>query len=196
MKKPKNLIAKTYKKYTKIARDMVKPYAETFGYYCDLYFPIRVQKKDGHSYQKTNLFEPHELPVYKPCPDGKDYVFYIPNLIKKESMNSVANQFDNFVLQTQGMSEKPFIECNPDDELPDYTKIVIKMEGSELFYFVDIKHVVNGAGGHMLMRQYLSPLTKDNHLVDGKYEGIIPGTKGTTNGVNSNTDGRRGGLLD
>ena len=48
----------------------------------------------------------------------------------------------------------------------------------------------------MLMRQYLSPLTKDNHLVEGKYEGTIPGTKGTTNGINSNSDGRRGGLLD
>lgn len=196
MKKPKNLIAKTYKKYTKLAKDMVKPYAATFGYYCDLYFPIRVQKKDGHNYQKTNLFEPHELPVYKPCPDVKDYLFYIPELLKKESMNSVSNQFDNFALASQGMLNQPFIECDPDDELPDYTKVVIKIEGSELLYFVDIKHVVNGAGSHMLMRQYLSPLTKDNHLVEGKYEGNIPGTKGTTNGINSNSDGRRGGLLD
>ena len=195
MKKPKNLIAKTYKKYTKISRELVKPYADTFGYYCDLYFPVRTPKKKRHNYQNNNLFEPHELPVYKPEPDVKDYVFYIPNLLKKESMNSVADQFDNFALQTQGMLKQPFIECSPDDELPDYTKIVIKMEGSTYSYFVDIKHVVNGAGGHMLMRQYLSPLTKDMYLVEGKYDGTIPGTKGTTNGINDRPDGAEGGLL-
>lgn len=195
MKKPKNLIAKTYKKYTKISRELVKPYADTFGYYCDLYFPVRTPKKKRHNYQNNNLFEPHELPVYKPEPDVKDYVFYIPNLLKKESMNSVADQFDNFALQTQGMLNQPFIECSPDDELPDYTKIVIKMEGSTYSYFVDIKHVINGAGGHMLMRQYLSPLTKDMYLVEGKYDGIIPGTKGTTNGINDRPDGAEGGLL-
>ena len=69
------------------------------------------------------------------------------------------------------------------------------MEGSTYSYFVDIKHVVNGAGGHMLMRQYLSPLTKDMYLVEGKYDGTIPGTKGTTNGINDRPDGAEGGLL-
>ena len=196
MKKPRNIIAKTYRKYTKVARDLVEPYANTFGYYCDLYFPLRVPVKKKHNYQNVNLFEPHELPVYKPTPDVCDYVFYIPNLIKKESMNSVADQFDNFALQTQGIMNQPFIECNPDDELPDYTKVVIKMEGSTYSYFVDIKHVVTGAGGHMLMRQYLSPLTKDNHLIEGKYEGTIPGTQGTTNGTNDRLDGATGGYLD
>lgn len=196
MNKPRNLIAKTYKKYTKISRDMVKPYANTFGYYCDLYFPVRYPKKKGHSYQNINLFEPHELPVYKDTPDVCDCLFYIPELLKKESMNSVSTQFDNFALVSQGMLNQPFIECNPDDELPDYTKVVIKLEGSVLMYFVDIKHVVTGAGGHMLMRQYLSPLTKDNYIVEGKYEGTIPGTQSTHNGINGRLDGKQGGYLD
>lgn len=196
MRKPRNLIAKTYKKYTKISRDLVKPYEETFGFPCDLYFPIRTPKRNNHSYQRTNLFEPHELPVYKPTPNVCGYYFYIPNLLKKESMNSVADQFDNFALQAQGIMNQPFIECNPDEELPDYTKVVVNIEGSTLSYFVDIKRVVNGAGGHMLMRQYLSPLTKDNHLIEGKYDGVIEGTENTTNGINSRLDGKQGGYLD
>lgn len=196
MKKPKNIIAKTYKKYTKVARDLVEPYANTFGFPCDLYFPVRTPKRNGHSYQKVNLFEPHELPVYKATPDVCDYVFYIPNLFKKESMNSVSDQFDTFALQSQGIINQPFIECNPDDELPDYTKVVIKVEGSTMSYFVDIKHVINGAGGHMLMRQYLSPLTKDNYLIEGKYDGVIPGTQNTTNGINDRIDGKQGGYLN
>lgn len=196
MRKPRNLIAKTYKKYTKISRDLVKPYEETFGFPCDLYFPLRTPKRNNHSYQGTNLFEPHELPVYKPTPDVPEYFFYIPNLLKKESMNSVADQFDNFALQAQGIMNQPFIECNPDEELPDYTKVVVYIEGSTLSYFVDIKRVVNGAGGHMLMRQYLSPLTKDNHLIEGKYDGVIEGTENTTNGINSRLDGKQGGYLD
>lgn len=196
MKKPKNIIAKTYKKYTKVARDLVEPYANTFGFPCDLYFPIRTSKRNGHSYQKVDLFEPHELPVYKATPDVCDYVFYIPNLFKKESMNSVSDQFDTFALQSQGIMNQPFIECNPDDELPDYTKVVIKVEGSTMSYFVDIKHVINGAGGHMLMRQYLSPLTKDNYLIEGKYDGVILGTQNTTNGINDRIDGKQGGYLN
>ena len=111
-------------------------------------------------------------------------------------MNSVSDQFDNFALASQGVMNKPFIECTPDEELPDYTKVVIKLEGSTLSYFVDIKHVVNGAGGHMIMRQYLSPLTKDNHIIEGKYNGVIPGTQDTTNGINKRLNGKTGGLLD
>ena len=196
MTKPKNIISKTYKKFTKVSRALSEAYREPFGFPCDLYFPIRTPKKRNHNYQNVNVFEPHELPVYKPTPDVCDYSFYIPHLLKEESMNSVADQFDNFALQAQGMSDKPFIECSPDDELPDYTKVVVKIEGSTLMYFVDIKHVVNGAGGHMLMRQYLSPLTKDMYIVEGKFEGVIPGTEDKTNGINERIDGARGGYLD
>nr|DAT66127.1 MAG TPA: hypothetical protein [Caudoviricetes sp.] len=196
MVKHRNIVAKTYKKFTKISRDLTGSYTEAYGLPCDLYFPIRTPKKAKSSYQKVNLFEPHELPVYRPEPNVKDYYFYIPELMKEESMNSVAQQFDTFALATKGMLDQPFIECNPDDELPDYTKVVVKIEGSTMSYFVDIKHVVNGAGGHMLMRQYLSPLTKDNQIIEGKYDDTIPGSQGSTNGINDRLDGKKGGYLD
>ena len=48
----------------------------------------------------------------------------------------------------------------------------------------------------MLMRQYLSPLTKDNQIIEGKYEGTIPGSQGSTNGINDRLDGKKGGYLD
>lgn len=192
----RNLIAKTYKQYTRVSRDLANAYSDAYGFPCDLYFPVRTPKKRKHNYQGTNLFEPHELPVYKADPDVCEYYFYIPNLLKEESMNSASDQFDNFALQTQGMMNKPFIECSPDDELPWCTKVVVNIEDSKLMYFVDVIHVVNGAGGHMLMRQYLSPLTKDMYIVEGKESGTIKGTKGTTNGINNRPDGARGGLLD
>lgn len=195
MRKPRNIIAKTYKKFTKVAQDMVKPYENTYGFPCDLYFPVHVPQKSASSYQRVNLYEPHELPEYKPTPDAKDIVFYIVGLLRTESMNSPSDQFDNFALTTKGEMAMPFIETHPDNELPSYTKVVIKLEGSVLNYFVDIKKVVNGAGGHMLMRMYLSPLTKDTTISEGKYDGVIPGTLDTTNGINDRLHGK-GGYLD
>lgn len=195
MFKPKNLIAKTYKKYTKIAQNMIKPYEETYGYLCDLYFPIHVPRKYGHGYQRVNLYEPHELPEYKDTPDVCNVLFYIPQLLKEESMNSISQEFDNFALTAAGEINRPFIETHPDKELPICTKVVIHLEESKLFYFVDVKRVVNGAGGHMLMRMYLSPLTKDTTIQEGKYEGVIPGTEGTYNGNNDRLDGAQGGYI-
>lgn len=195
MKKPRNIIAGIYKKYTKLSNNLAVQYAQTLGCYCDLYYPVRCPKRKSHNYQNINLFEPHELPVYKECPDVENYLFYIPELMQKESMNSIADQFDAFALMTTGSLKKPFIECSPDEELPDYTKVVIKLDTSTVSYFVDVKHVINGAGGHMLMRQYLSPLTKDNYIVEGKYD-EIPGTANVTNGINNRTNGAVGGNLN
>lgn len=76
-------------------------------------------------------------------------------------MNSIADQFDNFVLKTDGGDTRPFIETSPQRELPMYSKVVAKLGASKKSFFVDQKTVVNGASGHMLMRMYLSPLTED-----------------------------------
>ena len=194
-RKPKNLIANIYKKFTKISQGLIAPYEQTYGFLCDLYFPVHIPQAYGHGYQRINLYEPHELPEYKDVPDVTNVLFYIPQLLKEESMNSIAQEFDNFALAAAGEVNKPFIETHPDKELPICTKVVIHIEGSTLSYFVDVKRVVNGAGGHMLMRMYLSPLTKDMGIDDGKFDGTIPGTEGTYNGLNTRINGEEVGYI-
>ena len=54
-----------------------------------------------------------------------------------------------------------YIETKSARELPIATKVVVHIDKSRKMFFVDQKTVVNGANGHMLMRMYLSPLTKD-----------------------------------
>ena len=80
-------------------------------------------------------------------------------------MNSSAETFDNFILVTEGLDTIPFIETSSARELPIATKIVVKLDKSKMYFFIDKKTVVTGVNGHMLMRMYLSPLTKDK---DGK----------------------------
>ena len=160
MKKFKNLVVKQYKGFTDIADKLTEAYEGGWGVPCDLYFPIH-DHKYGDTYQSVNLYEPEELPNYSDKPSVEGVYFYIPNLMKRESMNSVADEFDNFVLASDGKSKRPFIETTPSKELPIATKVVVHLESSKIFFFVDQKTVVNGAGGNMLLRQYLSPLTKD-----------------------------------
>lgn len=165
MKKHRNIIANTYKRFTPVSNKLTEAYEDTFGLPCDLYFPVRYPRA-GVTYHSVNLYELHELPEYKTEPDVKDVYFYIPNLMAKESMNSIADQFDAFALKAEGKTAQPFIETTPAKELPLATKVVVHIDASEKLFFVEKKTVVNGASGHMLMRQYLAPLTKDGGRVE------------------------------
>lgn len=156
----RNVIAEAYGKYTPLEQKVTGSYESVFGLPCDVYFPVHNPQK-GRTYQQINVFEGHELPYYEVSPSLQDVHFIIPGLMRKESMNSVADQFDNFVLKSDMGEARPFIETSPDRELPMYSKIVVKIKASNKSYFVDQKTVVNGASGHMLMRMYLSPLTED-----------------------------------
>ena len=156
----RNVIGKAYKILTPKEQELTGVYEGVFGVPCDVYFPIHTPQK-GRNYQQVNIFEGHELSYYEVEPSIKDVHFIIPGLMRKESMNSIADQFDNFVLKTDGGDTRPFIETSPQRELPMYSKVVAKLGASKKSFFVDQKTVVNGASGHMLMRMYLSPLTED-----------------------------------
>lgn len=164
MRQNRNIIANTYEKFTPLSNKLTEAYEDTYGLPCDLYFPIRYPKK-GASYQAVNLYEPHELPEYPAEPSAKGVYFYIPHLMAKESMNSIADQFDNFALRAEGKDTQPFIETTSAKELPIATKVVVHIGASEKLFFINKKTVVNGASGHMLMRQYLCPLTKDGRNI-------------------------------
>lgn len=160
MKNRKDLISNLYGCYTPISNRLTDSYTDVYGLPCDLYFPVHYPKRGG-TYNQVNLYEPEELPTYKEEPDLKNQYFYIPNLMKMENMNSIGDIFDNFIMVTEGLDIQPFIETKPSRELPIATKIVVHIKASRMYFFVDKKTVVNGASGHMLMRMYLSPLTKD-----------------------------------
>lgn len=163
-KKKNNIVTNIYKNFTPIADKLTTAYTDVYGVPCDLYFPVHYPKIMG-TYIQVNLYEPEELPTYKEEADIADQYFYIPNLMKQESMNTSADTFDNFIMLTEGLDSIPYIETNPSRELPIATKVVVKLDKSKMYFFVDKKTVVNGVNGQMLMRMYLSPLTKDK---DGK----------------------------
>lgn len=160
MKKNKDLIANLYRRYTPVSNKLTNAYTDVYGFPCDLYFPVHFPKR-GNTYNQVNLYEPEELPTYKEEPDLEDQYFYIPNLMKYETMNSNADILDNFIMVTEGLDTVPFIETTSARELPIATKIVVKAGSAKIMFFIDKKTVINGAGGHLLMRMYLSPLTKD-----------------------------------
>lgn len=164
---------------------MTSAYEKKYGFYCDLYFPVHnisPQKQDPtvqpkyrnelaeHSgeYNMVNLFEPHEQPAYRRQPDVINAKFYIPHLLKKENMNSPDLEFDNIFLGDY--ENRPFIETSKKRELPLSTKVVVHIDCSKMYFYVDKKTVVNGAGGHMLLRMHLSPLLEENDEGDQTIE--------------------------
>lgn len=159
MRKNRDIISNLYTKFTPVAKNLTEDYETTFGVPCDVYFPIKDPKKRG-TYQSVNLFEPFELPGYPDKPSLEDVYYYIPHLMQKESMNSASEQFDNFALMTAGKTNQPFIETTTAKQLPLSSKVVVKLGASTLSFFIMKKTTVNGAGGHMVMRMYLAPLTK------------------------------------
>lgn len=187
----KDVINTINKKYVEISNRVTEAYEEVFSLPCDLYFPIYDPYNETTKYRDMKIFSPHQSPTYSKEPDVKNAYFYIPYLIKKEAMNSSETEFDGYF--TEGESERPFIETSKKRELPISTKVVVHQGESIIKFFVDKKLVVTGADGMMLLRMYLSPLSKDD---DGEIEeqeettveGInkeIPSTDGDTPSLGS-----------
>lgn len=179
MQRPKGhrtLLGDINRKYVHNSNSITSAYERKYGLYCDLYFPIHNVSPqrtgaDVHppyrntyngtgQYQEVDIFEPHETPAYNDKPDVCCAKFYIPHLMKKENMNSPDLEFDAIFLGDY--EKRPFIETSKRRELPLSTKVVVHIDCSKMYFFVDKKTVVNGANGHMLLRMYLSPLLEEN----------------------------------
>lgn len=161
MPKKSTLVGIINRDYVYVSNGMTNAYERKYGLYCDLYFPVHAPSpKSNGEYDYVNIFEPHEQPTYRNTPDVPNVKFYIPYLLKKENMNSTDLEFDSIFL---GEYEKrPFIETSKRRELPICTKVVVYIEQSKMYFFVDKKTVVNGANGNMLLRMYLAPLLEEN----------------------------------
>ena len=171
----KDVINTINSKYVEISNRVTEAYENVFSLPCDLYFPIYDSYNEITKYRDMKIFAPHQSPTYSKEPDVKNAWFYIPYLIKKEAMNSSETEFDGYF--TEGESERPFIETSKKRELPISTKVVVHQGESIIKFFVDKKLVVTGANGMMLLRMYLSPLSKDD---DGEIESQEETTVGGT----------------
>ena len=161
----RDLVNVINKRYTLISNSLTSAYETVFSLPCDLYFPIYESYNEITKYRDMKIFAPHQSPTYSEKPDVENAWFYIPHLIKKEAMNSSETEFDGYF--TEGESERPYIETSKKRELPISTRVVVHQGESIIKFFVDKKLVVTGADGIMLLRMYLSPLSKDD---DGEIE--------------------------
>lgn len=161
----KDIVNEINKRYVKISNRVTKAYEGKLALPCDLYFPVYPPYNETTAYKDMKIFSPHQSPTYSKEPDVKNAYFYIPHLIKKDNFNSSEYEFDSYF--TEDEPDRPFIETSKKRELPLMTKVVVYQGKSISKFFVDKKLVVTGADGFMLLRMYLSPLSKDD---DGEIE--------------------------
>lgn len=155
-----NPIEHINQKYVNISNKITEYYERKFGLKCDLYFPKNSSNPNVFgNFDNINLFSTHGTVEYSDEPDVLSKKFYIPKLLKRESMNSPEDEFDSLYLDGE---ERPFIETSKSNELPIQTKVVVHIGSSTMNFVVERKQVVNGASGHQLLRQYLTPLTGEN----------------------------------
>lgn len=152
-------LSRIAKKYVGISNDLTSAYenSDVYNFLCDLYFPKNAPNPNSDGvYTDVNIFGANQSPEYADTPDVKKAPFVIPHLLKRTNMNSPEDEFD--AIYEESDDSRPFIETSKSRELPYQTKVVVYIEKTKMFFSVDNKTVVNGADGHMLLRQYLSPL--------------------------------------
>ena len=163
---PSTMIGKINKRYVVISNRVTKAYQNKFGVICDIYFPINDSGPNEYgTYEQVDIFARRQSTEYKDEPNA-DIVgakLTIVHLFKKESMNSPEDQFDSFYLSDED-GDRPFIECSKAEEFPVMTKIVVYVENSISRFYIDKQTVVNGADGHIIMRQYLAPLSDNGGI--------------------------------
>ena len=159
------LVGKINKRYVNICNSVTKAYEKTYGVICDIYFPINnSEPNDYGTFEQVDIFARRQSTKYATEPNANivGAKLVIIGLFKKESMNSPTNEFDAFYLSDD--DARPFIECSKAEELPVMSKIVVYIENSIFRFYVDRQTVTNGADGHLIMRQYLAPLSDDGGL--------------------------------
>lgn len=150
------IIGRILKKFVDRSNRVTLAYEKKFSFFCDLYMPrFGANPNEDGNYDQTNIFTTHQPATYPSTPDVLNAKFYFVGLFKKESMNSSELEWDSFYLDDD--SDRPFIETSKSRELPIQTKVKIYIEQSTLTMMVERKQVVQGASGHMLIRQYLIP---------------------------------------
>ena len=157
----KDIVNNINKKFVAISNRLTPAYERVYALPCDIYLPIFNSYKEDVKYRDQKIFAPHQSCSYAPNPDYENVLFYIPNLIKDNNMNSPETEFDSFYLE-EDAADRPYIETTKKKELPIQTKVVVKRGQSIMKFFIDKKTVVTGSDGFMLLRMYLSPLAKDN----------------------------------
>lgn len=171
-----DIVNEINKRYVKISNRLTRAYeTKAFALPCDLYFPIYPTYSETTAYRDMKIFAPHQSPTYSKEPDVKRAMFYIPHLIKKDNFNSSEYEFDSYY--TEDEPDRPFIETTKKRELPISTKVVVYQGKSISKFFIDKKLVVTGADGFMLLRMYLSPLSKDDDgVIEEQEETTVEGT--------------------
>jgi|SRR5574344_184943 hypothetical protein len=159
-KKKPRLVGIINRKYVIINNRLTESYKNTFGFYCDLYYPKNNPAPNSQgTYQDKNIFQPHVNCVYGEYPDKENQLFTFVGLYKKENVNTDEDTFDSFYAEED--DRRPFIETSKENELQDYTKVVVYLENSKMYFYVDKKRVINGADGHHILRMYLSALAEN-----------------------------------
>ena len=175
MGKGTDIVNDINKKFVKISNRVTNAYEKHLSLPCDLYFPIYPTYSETTAYRDMKIFAPHQSPTYSKEPDVKRAMFYIPHLIKKDNFNSSEYEFDSYY--TEDEPDRPFIETTKKRELPISTKVVVYQGKSISKFFIDKKLVVTGADGFMLLRMYLSPLSKDDDgVIEEQEETTVEGT--------------------
>ena len=159
------LVGQINKRYVHICDKVTTAYSKRYGLICDVYFPINNAGPNEYgTYEDVEIFNRRQSASYNPEPNadlpGKKFTFV--GLFKAESMNSPADEFDAFYLSDD--DKRPFIECKHSEQLPVMSKIVIYVEDSIFRFYIDRQTVVNGANGHLIMRQYLAPFSDNGGL--------------------------------
>lgn len=160
-----SLVGQINKKYVELCNKVTDAYTKRYGLYCDVYYPINNSGPNEYgTYEDVDIFNRRQSSSYKDEPDA-DIVnkkFTFVGLFKAESMNSPADEFDSFYLSDD--DKRPFIECKHSEQLPVMSKLVVYVEDSIFRFYIDRQTVVNGADGHLIMRQYLAPFSDNGGL--------------------------------
>lgn len=153
------LIGRTQLKYTAISNRVTGSYEKKYSLPVDVYFPkFGANPNEQGNYDETNIFTTHQPAKYSDTPDITNIKYYIPRLLRKESMNSSDLEWDSFYLE--GDDDRPFIETSKKRELPIQAKVVVYIENSTLTFTVEKKTIIQGANGAMLLRMWLSAIAE------------------------------------
>lgn len=153
-----SLIGNIGKIYREVSDRVTAQYEETYGLDCNVYFPVNTPNPDANgNYDNINLYASHGVIPYSDTPNIEDVKFYIPYLLKKETMISPEDVFDTFYNDDTEFVQ-PFIETSFSKVLPIMSKIEVEIGDSKAYYMVARYGTVKQSG-IMLLRMYLIGMT-------------------------------------
>ena len=133
--------------FRSLTPDLIDIYTEIYGLEIDVFYPLT----------EDDFYGTHGTATYSSTPNISGEKYLVLNFLNDKAFMGSATQYEP--LYGEGLDDRPFILTYDTRGLPANSEIVVHFDDSKMIFRTEMKKVLTGVSGNLIVRQPLRPMT-------------------------------------